>query len=165
MTTKSRWTACVAAGAWLLLFSGCENKPGEEQPPPGSPPAAPQTVTPPPAAKSEAPAVKTPAAPGGGATITGKVVFQGTPPKPKQVNFGPEKNCAELHKDAPLFYETMVVNSNSTLKWALVSIEESVPGNYQPPAAPLVINQVGCNFIPHVAAMLAGQEVEFAFKG
>ena len=99
--------------------------------------------------------------PEGKAVIAGRVVFEGTPPKPRRINFGPEKSCAELHAHAPLFTETLVVNPNGTVKWMLVCIKGKVPGKHKPPAEPVVMDQVGCVFIPHVAAMMAGQEVEF----
>jgi hypothetical protein len=99
-------------------------------------------------------------APRDAAAITGWVVYQGTPPKPKAINFGAEKVCASLHGDKPAFYETLVVNPNGTIKNALVTIRGKVPGNYPPPAQPAVLDQVGCTFVPHVVAMMAGQEIE-----
>src|SRR5947199_37570 len=61
-------------------------------------------------------------APRDAAAITGWVVYQGTPPKPKAINFGAEKVCASLHGDKPALYETLVVNPNGTVKGALVTI-------------------------------------------
>jgi plastocyanin len=95
------------------------------------------------------------------AAIIGWVNYQGTPPKPKTINFGPEKVCGSLHGDKPPLYETLVVNPNGTLKWALVTIRGSVPGTYPPPAQPVVVDQVGCVFTPHVVGAMVGQEVEF----
>jgi plastocyanin len=88
-------------------------------------------------------------------------VYQGTPPKPKAINFGPEKICAGLHQDKPPVYENLVVNPNSTVKWALVAIRGNVPGTYPPPDQPVVVDQAGCIFQPHVVAALAGQEIDY----
>jgi plastocyanin len=99
--------------------------------------------------------------PPGTAAVTGWVLYSGTPPKPKVINFGPEKACASLHPDNPPVYETLVVNPNSTLKWALVGIRGKVPGTYPAPANPVVMDQVGCVFTPHVVGAIAGQEIEF----
>jgi plastocyanin len=93
--------------------------------------------------------------------IVGWVVYQGTPPRPKAINFGAEKICASLHGDRPVFYESLVVNPNGTVKNALVTIRGKVPGEYQPPAQPVVIDQAGCIFAPHVVGAMVGQEVEF----
>jgi plastocyanin len=100
-------------------------------------------------------------APRDAAVITGWVVYQGTPPKPKAINFGPEKVCADLNRDKSPFYESLVVNPNSTVKGTLVAIRGKVPGTYPPPSQPVVVDQVNCTFVPHVVAMVAGQEIEF----
>jgi hypothetical protein len=93
--------------------------------------------------------------------IAGFVVYQGTPPKPKTINFGAEKVCGELNRDRPALYETLVVNPNGTIKGALVAIRGKVPGNYPPPKEPVVVDQIACTFVPHTVAMILGQEIEF----
>jgi plastocyanin len=100
-------------------------------------------------------------APSDKGAIVGWVVYQGTPPKPKAINFGAEKICAELNRDRTPFYETLVVNLNGTVKGTLVTIRGKVPGQYTTPAQPAVIDQAGCIFSPHVAGVMVGQEVEF----
>jgi hypothetical protein len=99
-------------------------------------------------------------APQGAGAITGWVIYQGDPPKPKTINFGPEKVCASLHPDRPPSYETLLVNPNGTVKGALVTIRGNIPGKYSPPAQPAVIDQVGCVFTPHVVAAMVGQDIE-----
>jgi plastocyanin len=96
----------------------------------------------------------------GKGAIVGWVVYQGAPPKPKAINFGAEKICADLNRDKSPFYETLVVNPNSTVKNTLVTIRGKVAGDYKPNAQPAVIDQVGCIFTPHVVGVMVGQEVE-----
>lgn len=95
------------------------------------------------------------------AAITGTVRFEGTPPKPKTINFGPEKQCAAMHEHGPPPVETLMVNPNGTLKWTLVHIRDKVAGDFKPSTEPVVIDQVGCVFVPHGVALMAGQELEF----
>ncbi|MBI4397945.1 MAG: carboxypeptidase regulatory-like domain-containing protein [Candidatus Omnitrophica bacterium] len=97
----------------------------------------------------------------GGAAIMGKVLYKGEPIVPKPINFGAEKQCATMHGDKMPVNEDVVINPNGTVKWAFVFIKEEVPGDYPVPQEPLVIDQQGCVFIPHVAAVRAGQSVEF----
>ncbi len=137
--------------ATLLLVAGCERGPADTS---GtnhvnSPSATGEVVKPP------------PPLPEGKASISGRILFEGTPPKPRPINFGPEKTCAELHSHSKLFSESLVVNPNGTVKWMLVSIKGKVPGKYKPPAEPVVMDQVSCVFVPHVVGMIAGQEMEF----
>lgn len=95
------------------------------------------------------------------ATITGKVVFKGTPPPPKPINFGAERQCALAHGDKTPNYEELVINSNGAVKGALLYIKEDISGNYSTPAEPVTIDQKGCIFIPHVSAVMVGQPVKF----
>jgi plastocyanin len=94
-------------------------------------------------------------------TVQGQVSFQGTPPKNQPVNFGPEKQCAALHKGKVVFTEDIIVNKNGTLKNVLVRISSDVKGSFAPPKTPAVIDQKGCVFVPHVTAVMVGQTVTF----
>ena len=96
-----------------------------------------------------------------GATVTGKVAFEGEAPKPAPINFGAEKQCAAMHKDKAPVNEDIVVNPNNTVKWALVYIKEGATGQYAAPAEPVTIDQQGCMFIPHAVAVMAGQKIIF----
>jgi plastocyanin len=100
-------------------------------------------------------------APRDAGVIAGWAVYQGMPPKPKAINFGPEKLCADLNRDRSPFYESLVVNPNGTVKGAFVTIRGNVPGTYPVPEKPPVLDQAGCIFTPHVVAIMAGQEIEF----
>ncbi|MBI4971042.1 MAG: carboxypeptidase regulatory-like domain-containing protein [Candidatus Omnitrophica bacterium] len=97
----------------------------------------------------------------GGGTITGKVVYKGEAITPQPINFGPEKACAASHKDKMPVNEDIVINPDNTVKWAFVRIKEDVPGDYPAPTDPVIIEQNGCIFTPHGAAVRVGQPVEF----
>ncbi len=96
-----------------------------------------------------------------GATLTGKVAFEGEAPKPAPINFGAEKQCADMHKDKMPVNEDIVINSNNTVKSALIYIKEGATGTYTAPADPVVIDQTGCMFVPHAVGAMAGQKVIF----
>ncbi len=100
------------------------------------------------------------AAPGSG-VIAGWVGYQGPPVKSRPINFGGERICADLNKDKSPRDESLVLNANNTVKWVAVSIRGKVPGEYHPPDKPVVMNQVGCVFVPHAAALMVGQEIEY----
>lgn len=97
----------------------------------------------------------------GGASITGKINFQGTAPTPQPINFGPEKQCALAHPDTPPKDESVVVNPNGTVKWVLVHVTEGAAGPFEAPKEPLLVDQLGCIFTPHASAVMAGQPVTF----
>lgn len=96
-----------------------------------------------------------------GATVSGVVQFEGTPPAPQPVNFGAEKQCALIHGAAQPVNDIITVGAGGGLRSVVVSIKEEVPGPHAPPAAPVIVDQHGCLFSPRVAAVMAGQPVEF----
>lgn len=153
----------VAAVA--LLPAGCGK---ESAPPAAAPTTAPTTEVKATPAITAAPAAMKPASLNGvkpaadSGTIVGWVGFSGTPPKPRPINFGGEKICADLNKDkSPPLDESLVVNPNNTVKWAVVSIRGNVPGEHRPADKPVIMDQVGCVFVPHVAGLMVGQEIEY----
>jgi plastocyanin len=123
--------------------------------------------------KAEAPkadAGATPAAAGGaavpddvnGATITGKVIFDGTKPVMKTLDMSAVPACTTAHKGAPVKSEEVVVNDNGTLKNAFVWIKAGLPADktWQVPATPVTITQEGCVYVPHVLGVMTGQNVD-----
>jgi plastocyanin len=95
----------------------------------------------------------------GTAAVVGKVLYNGDPPKRRQINFGPEKKCCDAHETPPLD-DSLVVSPSREIQWVLVRVAGKVPGNYPPPAEPAVLDQKGCIFTPHILPVMAGQEVE-----
>ena len=168
MRTRLMSIGCGAVALAALISSGCAKMGASPAPTvTGSgdrvkPSAAPSASATPAPSIAKLPSlagkIKAPSDKG---AIVGWVVYQGTPPKPKAINFGAEQICSSMHNGKLAYYETLVVNPNSTVKGTFVTIRGKVPGEYTPPSQPVVIDQVGCIFTPHVAAAMVGQEVEF----
>ena len=95
-----------------------------------------------------------------GAALSGKVNFEGTAPEPKPINFGAEKQCALMHKDKMPVDESIVVNANKTVKWALVYVKDA-KGEYKAPETAVEMDQNGCVFNPHAIGVMAGQKINF----
>jgi plastocyanin len=109
--------------------------------------------------KKQPPIVKTGAA-AGTATIKGVVKFEGTPLKPRMISMKQDKKCDALHKGEPVPSDEFVLNKNGTLKWVLVYVKNPPKGNYKPPATPVVLDQNGCHYTPHVFGIMVGQTLE-----
>ena len=93
-----------------------------------------------------------------GGTITGKVSFDGTPPKMAILDTSANPVCAKAHATSPLRSEEVVVNSNGTLKNVFVWVSAGLPDKtWQVPTTPVEIDQNGCEYKPHVIALMAGQ--------
>ena len=94
------------------------------------------------------------------ANIDGKVIFEGTAPESKKVDFSADPHCSALHPDG-LLSEEVVVNSNGTLKNVFVYVKEGLEGKtFTPPAEPVILDQKGCWYEPHVFGIQVNQPLE-----
>ena len=93
------------------------------------------------------------------ASISGKVAFEGTAPKPKKIKTDADPQCAAMHADKPLMTSDVIVNGNGTLRNVFVYVKSGLPAGktYEKPSTPVVINQKECEYHPHVFGMQAGQ--------
>ena len=94
-----------------------------------------------------------------GGSITGKIVFEGDAPAPKELPMKGTLQCAELHGDSLPLVETVIVNDNKTLRNVVVSVSDGVSGRWEVPSDPVRIDQKGCVYIPHVLGMQTRQEL------
>ena len=96
-----------------------------------------------------------------GATITGKVTFDGKAPTMKVLDMSAVPACTAAHK-APAKSEEVVVGANGAVKNAFVWIKSGLPADktWQVPATAVQITQEGCMYSPHVVAIMAGQNLD-----
>jgi hypothetical protein len=104
-----------------------------------------------------APAAAAPAT--GGATVTGKVNFEGAAPTMAQIKMDADAFCKSEHKE-PVYEQEVVVNPNKTLEWVLVYVKEGVKGTYPAPTEAITLDQHGCQYRPHVFGIQAGQPLK-----
>lgn len=90
------------------------------------------------------------------ATISGTVSFAGTPPTPEKIDMSADPACKGDNSWRP------IISDNGRLANVLVYVKDGLgERKFNPPPAKLVIEQKGCTYHPHVAAVMAGQPVEF----
>jgi len=86
-------------------------------------------------------------------TIKGTVLYEGEPPdRPTQKRTDPY--CAKT----PGLGEDVVVNKGK-LRDVVVRIKNGTTGAHTAPADPVVIDQRGCTYAPHVVGVMAGQKL------
>ncbi|OFY66043.1 MAG: hypothetical protein A3H98_11610 [Bacteroidetes bacterium RIFCSPLOWO2_02_FULL_36_8] len=90
--------------------------------------------------------------------ITGKVYYEGPTIKPKPISLTRDPQCVLLHKGSP-FLENIVINSDHTIKWAVVYLKNAT-GNRPACDITHTIDQRECRFQPHVTAMMLGERLE-----
>src|SRR2546426_1622167 len=61
------------------------------------------------------------------ASISGKVAFDGTPPKAKKIKTDADPQCAAMHADKPLMTSDVIVNTDGTLRNVFVYVKSGLP--------------------------------------
>lgn len=96
----------------------------------------------------------------GEGSISGKVNWEGQKIRGKRIKMDADPKCAAMHGDEPARFESVVVNDNNTLKNVFVYVKDGLEGRkFDVPGEPVVINQKGCTYVPHVFGMMAGQKL------
>jgi plastocyanin len=143
---KARYLFVVVLTAALALtMVSCGSK---ESAPPASAPAA------------SAPAA-TPIDMATVGSVGGGVTVDGTVAPPRKINMAAEPSCAAAHAGNPPVDQTIVVGDNKALANVIVYVKEGVGDRtFDTPKTPVVIDQKGCMYEPHVVAVRAGQSLE-----
>ena len=110
-------------------------------------------------AKDEKPKVRAWNSSFGTATISGVVKFAGKPPKRRPIDMSHDKACACLHSEHVLS-ASIIVNENGTLNNVFVWVKKGLEGwDFPTPNMPVVLDQRGCMFYPHVQGVQTGQDI------
>ena len=91
-------------------------------------------------------------------SITGTVTFAGTAPKLNPLSMDADPECKKKHT-APVASEALVLGSGGTMGNILVYISKGLPAgkSYPAPTTPAVLDQKGCQYVPHVMGLMVGQ--------
>ena len=89
-------------------------------------------------------------------SVTGTVKFEGTAPTMRPLAMDADPNCAKKHT-TPQLPELLVLGAGNTMAHIFVRAK-SVPGNYPAPSEPVVMDQIGCMYKPHVMGVMVGQK-------
>jgi plastocyanin len=94
-------------------------------------------------------------------TVTGTVTYDGKVPTLKPLALDADPACAAKHK-APVPNEMLALGSGNTMGNILVRVVSGLPEGktYPPPKDPVVMDQNGCVYQPHVFVVYAGQPLK-----
>lgn len=95
----------------------------------------------------------------GSGSIKGSVKFEGTAPAAEKVKMGADPVCQQQHA-TPVMTEDVAVNSNNTLKNVFVYVKEGVKGAFPASSNPVILEQKGCWYAPHVFGIQVDQSLE-----
>lgn len=93
-------------------------------------------------------------------TVAGKINFEGTPPSQESLKMDADPVCQMQHSQE-VFAEKIVVNKNGTLKNVLISVKEGLgEKKFDVPTEPVIMDQKGCQYKPHVFGIRVGQTLK-----
>jgi plastocyanin len=101
--------------------------------------------------------VTNPVDPATAGAVAGKVTFMGTPPAAETISMSSDPRC--MNPGAKT--EAVMVAGDGSLQNVFVYVKDGL-GNlkFPVPATPLVLDQKGCQYRPHVFGVQAGQPIE-----
>ncbi len=94
----------------------------------------------------------------GAATITGTITYDGKVPNLKPIDMGADAACAKMHS-TPQPSDVLVLGSGNTMANIMVSVAGGLPAgkSYPAPKDPVVMDQKGCHYSPHVFGLMVSQ--------
>lgn len=94
----------------------------------------------------------------GTGSVFGVVKFEGEKPKLPKIMM--DKECKSRHTNI-VSDEKLVLGEGNTVANVFIFVKSGLPqGVYPIPEAPVVLNQQGCMYTPHVFGMVAGQQLK-----
>ena len=92
-------------------------------------------------------------------SVTGTVTYTGKVPTLKPVDMAADPACAAKHAGAPQPSDVLVLGSGNTMANVMVRVKSPVAASAAP-ATPVVIDQKGCHYTPHVVGVMVGQTLQ-----
>jgi plastocyanin len=91
-------------------------------------------------------------------SVTGTVTFDGKVPTLRPLAMDADPACAKKHSK-PVLSEMLVLGSGNTMGNILVWVSKGLPAGktWPAPKTPVVLDQKGCVYVPHVMGIMVGQ--------
>jgi plastocyanin len=93
-------------------------------------------------------------------TLSGTAVFEGKAPSLKPIQMGADPTCAKMHS-TPVTPELLVLGDGQTMANVFVQVKSPPASKAAASSSPVVIDQKGCMYAPHVVGVRVGQPLQF----
>jgi plastocyanin len=92
--------------------------------------------------------------------IAGTVTYTGKVPTLKPIAMDADPGCASKHGGKAVPNEALSLGAGNTMGNVMVRVKGPVKGAPAAPATPVVIDQKGCQYFPHVVGIRVGQTLK-----
>ena len=90
-------------------------------------------------------------------SITGTISYDGAPPPRRKLKMDADPGCMKKHSEPPVA-EKVVLGEGDKLANVFVHVTSGLPDKeYPTPSTPVVMDQNGCRYSPHVMGVMVGQ--------
>ena len=91
-------------------------------------------------------------------SITGTITFDGKVPNLRPLSMDADPACAKKHS-APVPSEMLALGKGNTMGNIMVWVSDGLPAGktWPAPQTPVVLDQKGCQYVPHVMGIMVGQ--------
>src|SRR5262245_5369813 len=97
-----------------------------------------------------------------GAALTGSVKLKGEIPKRRKISSNADPKCAATHGPEGLLGDEVVADAAGNTQWGFVYVKEGLgEEKFTAPKTPVIMEQKGCRFVPHVTGVMIGQDLMF----
>ena len=95
---------------------------------------------------------------GAASSVTGTVTFTGKAPALKPLSMDADPVCAKKHS-GPVPAEMLVLGTGNSMANIMVWVSKGLPAGktWPAPTTPVVLDQKGCLYVPHVMGIMVGQ--------
>ncbi len=93
-------------------------------------------------------------------SVAGKITYDDAVPKLRPVDMNADPACASKHS-GPVMPDILVLGDGNALGNVFVSVKNAPASSAPTPTEPVIIDQNGCRYEPHVIGVMAGQGVRF----
>ena len=115
---------------------------------------------------AQAPATQEPAAapattvdPASAATVAGKITLEGAAPANAPIRMNADPACVKANQGKTPAQETFVAEGGG-LGNVFVYVQSGLNGSFPASSTPVVLDQKGCQYVPHVFGVQVGQPIE-----
>jgi plastocyanin len=91
--------------------------------------------------------------------VAGKVTIEGAAPAQEPIQMAADPNCARMHT-TPVNTQYYEVGEGGGVANAFVYLKTGVQGQHPAPTEPVILDQQGCTYHPHVIGIQVGQPLE-----
>ena len=93
-------------------------------------------------------------------SVTGTITYDGSVPNFRPIKMSGDPICESHHTEA-VYPEILVLGEGNTMANVFVSITKGISEtDFEIPAEPVILDQKGCQYTPHVFGIRAGQDLK-----